>query len=562
MSEKASVLLVRMRLFRMTNMDLLFYEVGFDVGLRENDVLSNIPCSPECKIMGQLLLDHPLSHAITATANVPAVYLQQFLEHESSARFQILKTLSVETPVNPFIAPAPDVIRTIFADGGLLKEICDKKKKRIQVAEETSSLRKSLKVTIKQKQERTTPIPPPSYDKERDEIVKEKFEEEEIANMVEGDVVIIKVRVILHLRSSAGDSNDTHHCGEEDPYVGKRVEIIALNVFKPKSSSSVSSKGSTFLGIPIVSSTSSGLKAKEGDEDEESYASEFADSMLNDDDNSGTRIEPKSHKENPKNVDDDDDENDKEKKDEGNRDDAEDKDNDDHSDHTLVESKEIGSIETRKEKMQTPILSPTRCPRTNLSSDKTLSQELTESVSPSTAKSSKAKRKSRFISRKCKIILRKMTVAKTNEMIKEAIPRLVDLAVTRDREIAPTNEYFSNYKITEVVRVTTDQQQGLDYMEQIIVMRKNDKPDSFSVADLKYLNKNDIDDLYYLCLNKKVNFSHDPYSIVDKPNTGLIYLNNKEEKRVVYLAEIVKFGDATLERVSKEVKLKIFKSKP
>ncbi|GJZ66106.1 hypothetical protein Tco_0622802 [Tanacetum coccineum] len=32
-----------------------------------------------------------------------------------------------------------------------------------------------------------------------------------------------------------------------------------------------------------------------------------------------------------------------------------------------------------------------------------------------------------------------MTVAKTNEMIKEAIPRLVDLAVTRDREIAPTN---------------------------------------------------------------------------------------------------------------------------
>nr|GEX71796.1 hypothetical protein [Tanacetum cinerariifolium] len=32
-----------------------------------------------------------------------------------------------------------------------------------------------------------------------------------------------------------------------------------------------------------------------------------------------------------------------------------------------------------------------------------------------------------------------MTVAKTNEMIKEAVPRLVNLAVTRDREIALIN---------------------------------------------------------------------------------------------------------------------------
>ncbi|GJY22917.1 hypothetical protein Tco_0396575 [Tanacetum coccineum] len=141
-------------------------------------------------------------------------------------------------------------------------------------------------------------------------------------------------------------------------------------------------------------------------------------------------------------------------------------------------------------------------------------------------------------------------------------------------------------------------------------MKENDKPDSFSEADFKYLNKNDIEDLYYLCLNKKVNFrknklknflitfirscviwegvydyqlgiesynirvnltapiitfpsteAYDPFSIVDKPNTGLIYLNSKEEKRVMYLAEIVKFCDATLEKVLKEVKLKIFNSK-
>ncbi|GJR69171.1 hypothetical protein Tco_0015236 [Tanacetum coccineum] len=60
-------------------------------------------------------------------------------------------------------------------------------------------------------------------------------------------------------------------------------------------------------------------------------------------------------------------------------------------------------------------------------------------------------------------------------------------------------------RITEVVRITTDQPHGLDFMEQILVMRENDKPDSFSKADFKYLNKNDIEDLYYLCRNKNVN---------------------------------------------------------
>nr|GEV85783.1 hypothetical protein [Tanacetum cinerariifolium] len=37
-------------------------------------------------------------------------------------------------------------------------------------------------------------------------------------------------------------------------------------------------------------------------------------------------------------------------------------------------------------------------------------------------------------------------------------------------------------------------------------MRGNDKPDFFSEADFKYLNKNDIEDIYYLCLNMKVNY--------------------------------------------------------
>ncbi|GKB99535.1 hypothetical protein Tco_0985672 [Tanacetum coccineum] len=157
-------------------------------------------------------------------------------------------------------------------------------------------------------------------------------------------------------------------------------------------------------------------------------------------------------------------------------------------------------------------------------------------------------------------------------------------------------EVFSDYRIVETIKVTTDQQFGLDYMKRIIVMRENDRPDSFSKADFKYLNKNDIEDMYYICLNIKINHEnkllnslftfirscviwerfHDfqlgiksyqikinlttptlifpgieecnPFSIVDKPTTCLIYLNNKNEKRFMDLEELSKFCDATLEK--------------
>ncbi|GJW56544.1 hypothetical protein Tco_0103275 [Tanacetum coccineum] len=49
----------------------------------------------------------------------------------------------------------------------------------------------------------------------------------------------------------------------------------------------------------------------------------------------------------------------------------------------------------------------------------------------------------------------------------------------------------------------------------------------------------------------------DPYTIVYTLDTCLIYLNNKVKKQVMRLVEIVKFYDAMLEKVLKEVKLRI-----
>ncbi|GJZ10521.1 hypothetical protein Tco_0545280 [Tanacetum coccineum] len=97
----------------------------------------------------------------------------------------------------------------------------------------------------------------------------------------------------------------------------------------------------------------------EGEKDEESYADKFVASMVHDDvDDSGNRIEPESHKEHPKVVDDDD-ENKEEKKDEKKDD-------------------EMGSLENRTEKMQTLISTPPRSPRINLSLDKNIILELTD----------------------------------------------------------------------------------------------------------------------------------------------------------------------------------------
>ncbi|GJU64857.1 hypothetical protein Tco_1246692 [Tanacetum coccineum] len=76
-------------------------------------------------------------------------------------------------------------------------------------------------------------------------------------------------------------------------------------------------------------------------EDEESYASEFVDSVFLDEEDTSTRLELRSHKENLEIVDDDDvDEKRDDKKDD---DDDNDDDNDDHDDHSLVRTRVTGT---------------------------------------------------------------------------------------------------------------------------------------------------------------------------------------------------------------------------
>nr|GEV66300.1 hypothetical protein [Tanacetum cinerariifolium] len=60
---------------------------------------------------------------------------------------------------------------------------------------------------------------------------------------------------------------------------------------------------------------------------------------------------------------------------------------DDHTDHASIKTRRTGSLEIKTEKMLTPIPSPLRSPRKDLSSDKAIDQELTIFVTPTPATS-------------------------------------------------------------------------------------------------------------------------------------------------------------------------------
>ncbi|GKB29751.1 hypothetical protein Tco_0869152 [Tanacetum coccineum] len=339
------------------------------------DVLQNIPCSPECKIVGQLLLD------LTATAVVSVVYLQQFWKTVSKVldtkdtikfkldRLEIVYTvdmfhatlqLPMETPANSSIAPATMKVIEPFMQTVVIKEFV------IKTFLTAYSRRKMLFMSVYLTGNVTV----------LGMLIPDAFITDEIhatGDYREYETVFVRKPSTTSIPPLSDDQ-------ERDDIAEATLLSLALHktALAAKAQENVAKVRENLVEEDIE-------KMVEGKEEEESYASDFADSVFNDDeDDFGTRIEPRNHKENPENVDDDD-ENDKGKKDEkkdddGKKDDYKDKDNDDHTDHTLVRTQAMGSMEIRKEKLQTPIPSPSRSPRKNLSSDKNLSQELTESV--------------------------------------------------------------------------------------------------------------------------------------------------------------------------------------
>ncbi|GJS63760.1 hypothetical protein Tco_0678324 [Tanacetum coccineum] len=300
-----------------------------DVGRCNNyAVLPNISCLKECRIVGQLLVDH----ALTTTADVLVVYLQQFWktvkqvpnvneticfmvdkEEITDTMDMFCSTLKipVETPEQPFIPPATlkfiQPFLKIVGYQGLVNKFKSIPKK---LEEEYHAIKHDTPLvsvyTTRKVNVKGMLIP-------NNLIIDEIRDTQEYKDYVEEfgrvDVPMIQPQPI---ESTKG----THRTPNPTDVVQKKR------------------KGTPVAGETINEKILEGdvEKIKEG-EDEESYASEFANLVFLHKEDSCTRLETRSHKRNPETVDDDDDDV-MEKKDDK-KDNNDDDNNDDHDDYAL-----------------------------------------------------------------------------------------------------------------------------------------------------------------------------------------------------------------------------------
>ncbi|GJR55893.1 hypothetical protein Tco_1406414 [Tanacetum coccineum] len=272
-------------------------------------------------------------------------------------------------------------------------------------------------------------------------------------------------------------------------------------------------------------------KMVEGDEDEESYASAFADYVFSDDvDDTRSKIETGSHKEHPEHVSDDDE---KKKKD----DKETKKENDDDKEEKEV-ADVLGSQEIRNEQKQTPIPSPIGSPRNVSYLDKTISEELNVNVSPTTAtisktsSTSKGKKKAftsktrtlrgsiaamcrrrgqirshiknKFITQEffmekirevlqhCNTIVPELTVAKTNEIIKAEMPqfaaqgpKLIEELFRKHMQNTTLNGYLTTSSST-AKKSSADLQQQLYLSMKSKPQDQADDPEIWEILKTKF----------------------------------------------------------------------------
>nr|GEW86835.1 mediator of RNA polymerase II transcription subunit 17 [Tanacetum cinerariifolium] len=643
-------------------------------------VLQSIPCSPECKIVGKILPDHPLSYALTATADVPTVgYVPR--------HFYFL----VETPENPFVAPVnietieafmnrvgyqgvvdkkkeaiqyprfikliiadlmkkfPNIPQRIEEDYYSIKDDIPLGNKRKQSVGESSSPQNSLKITTRQhkvvegdKDDDSENWPEPKSHKENPEHIDDDDDDDKDEDKVDEDEGVemgsletrtedMQTPILTPPRSLrtilSSDKNITQELTDTgvSQLEEKDTEDLIENNLKPCIAATIIEERDAFRSEePDLVSQEFNAQAPKIIEDlfknyiQSNVIQVHPTTTTSTETTSLTYLQQQLYFKMKRSL------------------------QDRVNDPTLWE--------VLKHKFEKSLTSNTSCRDDDIHFQRHDDHQ-EDDAPPEGEKIHLAKDSKTYVSKQQQqqhewdAWVEETSTDEDEVIPKDETPKLITKLQDVDKSVLTIYDYarmkatlndtlkrfsevdleektnrwvrkeFNTFNedawITEVVRITTDQPHGLDFMEQIIMMRENDKLDSFSEANFKYQNKNNIEDLYYLCQNNKVNYretklinslikfiksrviwervhdfqlriksyqikvnltaptltfpsieEHQPYSIVDKPSISLIYLNNKDEKRVMYLVKIVKFYDATLEKVLKEVKLKIFQSEP
>ncbi|GJW22767.1 hypothetical protein Tco_0033389 [Tanacetum coccineum] len=298
-------------------------------------LLLNILCLRVCWIMGQLLVDHALSYALTATADVPAVYLQHFwktvkqvLNANEAIRFMkfesIPKRLEEEyhltkddtSLVNVYATRKVTVQGMLIPNDLLIDEIRDTQAYKDYVEEYGRVEVPMIQPELVEYSQGTYRIPRATRTPNPDDVVQKKKRK---GKPIAGEAMMIKKRDEIH----------------EATLLSLALHKTAKIVEEQENVAAVTEK---LLEEDME-------KLVEG-EDDDSEAMDFDDLIfLNDEEYSATRIEPGSHKENPKTINDDDEEEDKKKDDK-----KDDNDDDDQDDHSLFRTRRTSSSEIRNKK--------------------------------------------------------------------------------------------------------------------------------------------------------------------------------------------------------------------
>ncbi|GKD02060.1 hypothetical protein Tco_1172334 [Tanacetum coccineum] len=128
---------------------------------------------------------------------------------------------------------------------------------------------------------------------------------------------------------------------------------------------------------------------------------------------------------------------------------------------------------------------------------------------------------------------------------------------------------YACYGIDQIIKTYWELGHEHKFITKIFARRENGSIVSITESDYKNLNKNDIEDMYLLIVNLKVDDYAETgllwsllvfikstviWERVHDFQLGIIYENNKKEKRVMRHQEVHKFCDATLKIVLEGLK--------
>ncbi|GJW66437.1 hypothetical protein Tco_0120861 [Tanacetum coccineum] len=477
--------------------------------LNSKDVLPTLTCPKPCKIIGEILKDHSLRSALTLSAPAPIIYMQQLYTQKSFVQpieyltiqkvlkiigyeaeatsatkflvkhltqpwqtfFKILNLCkTIQMPSHAILLQNDDPLLIMFTTDNsvnaiamrILDELLTEYIKKIEgykAYDDYSGLEvpttQSTPVVSTQRMNRTISTPRMPKTKRTSPKKKEKV-------IGESSEPRKPLRIKLITKRPDRLISIPTYTKIEKEHLTKAEQISLVEAESAKEAKAKEN----------IASVKKAIIAEEVDKmvDGEEEDGGFVDSLILGQEDPRTRLEPWSYKESLNDKKDDDD--------------------------ALIRRTHKGSSETQKAEKQ------------HFFHKRDHDDRPDDGAPPEGEKGAKKQKTSRGSNDEDEIILEEASPEfledlKTPFPEEEVEEHLIRWHI---KERSDPKEVYSDYKIVKVIIIKNEKEYGQDFIEEIIVKMIDNKSYIFIKADYKYLNKDDIEDMYYLCLKGKVNY--------------------------------------------------------